>query len=128
VLASAFPPSGNVRELDNVMQRALILANGPVIGREHIQMEEGHGLRPSGSGQPELTHEGRSNDVAGGRNARSGEERAPLSSAIEAAEREAILEALRAGGSREEAAKRLGISPRTLRYKLARLREAGITV
>ena len=45
------------------------------------------------------------------------------------AERDLILDALRSGqGNRREAAERLGISPRTLRYKLARLREAGIDV
>ena len=39
------------------------------------------------------------------------------------------LDALRSGGgNRREAAERLGISARTLRYKLARLREAGIDV
>jgi two-component system response regulator FlrC len=44
-------------------------------------------------------------------------------------EEELILEALRAGaGSRKEAAERLGISPRTLRYKLARLRAEGAAV
>ena len=46
----------------------------------------------------------------------------------ERAERE-ILEALRAAhGSRREVAEKLGISPRTLRYKLARLRSAGVDV
>jgi len=40
-----------------------------------------------------------------------------------------IRDALRAGsGSRREAAERLGISARTLRYKLARLRAAGFDV
>ena len=44
-------------------------------------------------------------------------------------EQELILEALAAGnGSRKTAAERLGISPRTLRYKLARMREEGIPV
>jgi two-component system response regulator FlrC len=44
-------------------------------------------------------------------------------------ERELILQALAAGnGSRKEAAARLGISPRTLRYKIARLRNAGLDV
>ena len=40
-----------------------------------------------------------------------------------------ILETLHAcQGSRKEVAERLGISPRTLRYKLARMREVGIEV
>jgi len=44
-----------------------------------------------------------------------------------AAEYELILRTLRSGGvSRERMAERLGISPRTLRYKLARMRAAGI--
>jgi two-component system response regulator FlrC len=42
---------------------------------------------------------------------------------------ELILDALRTdNGSRKAAAERLGISPRTLRYKLARMREQGIAV
>ena len=44
-------------------------------------------------------------------------------------EHELIVDALRvAGGNRQLAAERLGISPRTLRYKLAQLRAAGIEV
>ena len=39
-----------------------------------------------------------------------------------------ILDALRTGSPRREVAERLGISPRTLRHKLARLREAGVEV
>jgi len=43
--------------------------------------------------------------------------------------RDLILEALRTdNGNRQAVAKRLGISPRTLRYKLAKLREAGVEV
>jgi len=48
---------------------------------------------------------------------------------MERAERDVILDALRAAnGSRREVAEKLGISPRTLRYKLARIRNAGIDV
>ena len=44
-------------------------------------------------------------------------------------EHELICEALEAsGGKKKEAAERLGISPRTLRYKLARLRECGVVL
>jgi len=52
-----------------------------------------------------------------------------LSDSLSTAERDLILEALRSDqGNRAAVAKRLGISPRTLRYKLQRLREAGVAV
>jgi two-component system, response regulator FlrC len=106
LLTHAWP--GNVRELDNVMQRAVILANGPVIQAEHIHIE-GTGDPAPATGQP----------------AASG----ALSDSVSAAERDLILEALRTdNGNRQAMAKRLGISPRTLRYKLAKLREAGVEV
>jgi two-component system response regulator FlrC len=119
---------GNVRELDNVMQRALILSSvamdarsaaqaksitGPIIEPEHIQFENGEAF--------ELP-------VAEAKST----ERAPtaaLADSLEIAEQELILDALRSGnGSRQQAAAKLGISPRTLRYKLARLREMGVSV
>jgi two-component system response regulator FlrC len=110
---------GNVRELDNVMQRALILVSGAVIEPEHIQFEaEGAPQSAVPAVQPQLRVE-----------APSAEAKAQLSDSVELAERMAIMDALRAGnGSRQAAAERLGISPRTLRYKLARLRQAGIEV
>jgi len=44
-------------------------------------------------------------------------------------ERGRIFEALRlAAGSRKDAAERLGISPRTLRHKLAQLRARGVEI
>jgi len=102
---------GNVRELDNLLQRALILVSGPVIGPEHIQFE-----------------------IAGDAGLESGRIEPPaapssLAASLGQTERDLILEALRCGnGSRREVAERLGISPRTLRYKLARLREAGFDI
>ena len=99
---------GNVRELDNLLQRALILLNGPVIRPEHIQFELAGESAPQ-SRQPTA--------------------RASLAASLDERERDLILGALRAGnGSRREAAETLGISARTLRYKLARLREAGVEV
>jgi two-component system, response regulator FlrC len=105
---------GNVRELDNLLQRALILVNGPVIGPEHIQFELANEATPEGV--PAATHEP---VIAPG----------SLASSLDQTERDLILDALRAGhGNRREVAEKLGISPRTLRYKLARLREAGVDV
>jgi two-component system response regulator FlrC len=96
---------GNVRELDNVMQRAVILANGPVIQAENIHIE---------ASAPSLAMV---------------DQPAALSDSLSAAERDLILDALRSdNGNRQAMAKRLGISPRTLRYKLAKLREAGVEV
>lgn len=97
---------GNARELDNVLQRALVLTEGGVIDAQHILFEK----------QP--THI----DATRG-------ESPMLQQTRERAERDVILQALRAAnGSRREVAEKLGISPRTLRYKLARIRDSGIEV
>jgi two-component system response regulator FlrC len=107
---------GNVRELDNLLQRALILLNGPVIRPEHIQFELANEAAPPGATPA-------AGEAAATANPNS------LADSLGQAERDLILDALRSGGgNRREAAERLGISPRTLRYKLARLREAGIDV
>ncbi|MBC7984852.1 MAG: sigma-54-dependent Fis family transcriptional regulator [Candidatus Obscuribacterales bacterium] len=99
---------GNVRELDNVMQRALILANGAVVGPEHIQFEMDASPAPAAIAPPASS---------------------ALAHSLEHAEQALILDALREGnGNRQQVARRLGISPRTLRYKLARLREQGVAV
>ncbi len=112
-----YPWPGNVRELDNVVQRALILVSGPVIEIEHVHFE--------------VCDIPRSTPAMAGRNSDAVPLRAPadLADSIESVERQLILEALRVGnGSRQDAAERLGISQRTLRYKLARLRNSGIEV
>jgi two-component system response regulator FlrC len=113
LLTYAWP--GNVRELDNLLQRALILLNGPVIRPEHIQFELANETPVQAQPQPLLIPQPAA---------------APsLASSLDQRERDLILDALRAGnGSRREAAESLGISARTLRYKLARLREAGVDV
>jgi two-component system response regulator FlrC len=127
---------GNVRELDNLLQRALILVNGPVIGPEHIQFEllnepVAHAQPAHVMGQGAATFSTAlaapySDTSTSGTYARlSG---ASLASSLGEAEKDMILDALRSGSPRREVAERLGISPRTLRHKLARLREAGVEV
>ena len=51
-----------------------------------------------------------------------------LQDAVKKSEHQMISAALQSTDSRLEAAKLLGISPRTLRYKMAQLRERGIHV
>ncbi|HEX3844668.1 MAG TPA: sigma-54 dependent transcriptional regulator [Steroidobacteraceae bacterium] len=115
-LLLTYPWPGNVRELDNLLQRALILLSGPVIRPEHIQFELANEMA-----QPST--------ASGGAFAASQDAIRSLAGSLVQAERDLILDALRTHqGSRREAAERLGISPRTLRYKLARLREAGVDV
>jgi len=128
---------------------ALILVNGPVIGPEHIQFELVNEVSvPSDtgtfrtftpmSGMPQRQPAHVSAQSAA--NADSWLARAYASSQLPTpadaslartlgnAEKELLLEALRSGSPRREVAERLGISPRTLRHKLARLREAGVEV
>jgi two-component system response regulator FlrC len=50
-----------------------------------------------------------------------------LGSELKFQEHQIILDALQAfNGKRKDVAEKLGISPRTLRYKLAKMRESGI--
>ena len=54
---------------------------------------------------------------------------AKLAKIVQRSEAQAIMETLQScGGSRIETARRLGISERTLRYRLASFREAGLAV
>jgi len=96
---------GNVRELDNVMQRALILKQGSTIEAGDIMLE---------STTQNLSVEDSIEDAG------------KLHSDLRDRETEVIIETLRGfKGSRKKTAEKLGISPRTLRYKIARLRDAG---
>ncbi len=51
-----------------------------------------------------------------------------LHSATRLSEHQVIMATLASTPSKTEAAKRLGISPRTLRYKMAQLREHGLSL
>lgn len=104
---------GNVRELDNVLQRALILQTGPEIYAEDLFIEEGN-MTPRM--EPAVTSADVDEKAAGA-----------LENDLREHEFQLIIDALKeTGGSRKEAAEKLAISPRTLRYKLAKIREAGL--
>jgi len=88
---------GNVRELRNLLQRALVRCRGPVLGTEHLRV--GATPSPLAASDPALPT-GLPLDLA-------------------ALERIAIREALRrVNGNRTHAARLLGIGLRTLRNKL----------
>jgi Response regulator containing CheY-like receiver, AAA-type ATPase, and DNA-binding domains len=97
---------GNIRELENVIQRAMILAPGEVVDTEHLLLPQqgGENLPAAKSAAP------------------GGSEGETLD--MRSLERAHIMETLEAvNGSRKLAAQRLGISERTLRYKLQQYRE-----
>lgn len=109
---------GNVRELDNVVQRALIMRCGDVIDADDIQFEQLDKAPAIMAPQPAPKTVMQAEPYSDG----------CLNKDMKAHERELIISALRAKNSRKEVAEKLGISPRTLRYKLAKLRDAGVAL
>ncbi len=96
---------GNVRELENVIERAVMLANGPVIGLGDLP--------------PELSG---SSALAGPSLLTLPESGCHLDEVLAEAERRLLVEALeRTGGVRTSAAKLLGVSLRSLRYRMQKL-------
>ena len=105
-----------IRDRDNTVQRALILQLGNEITAEDLV------LTPVPKNRRFETEEVTENPVVDlpADNA--------LGSDLKQREVELIVQALNEEPSRKEAAERLGISPRTLRYKVAKLREEGIDI
>jgi two-component system response regulator PilR (NtrC family) len=97
---------GNIRELENILERAMALSGGAEIGPDDLR------LRPALVDEP-------------GAHPAEGALEVPLPEYLDRVEREAILAALaRTGFNRTAAAKLLGVTFRTLRYRMQRL---GIT-
>ncbi|MEH6558624.1 MAG: sigma-54 dependent transcriptional regulator [Oceanicoccus sp.] len=116
---------GNVRELDNVMQRALIMQPGNVVSDFHLRLDPfstssvdtATVASPIASIETPVTLES-DNEMS-----------SMLGVDLQRREFEIIADTLRMeGGSRKNTAEKLGISPRTLRYKLARMRDMGMNV
>lgn len=106
---------GNVRELHNLVERALILNPGDQLTASDLVFE------------PAALSDG---DLAGMSDvpAETAEDSA-LRSNLQSVEGQLVLDALeQANGCRKTAANTLGVSPRTLRYKIAKLRDAGVAI
>ena len=94
---------GNVRELENVIQRAIVLCGENVIEADLLELDE-----------QEVSSEKTGTN---------------LNTDLKSHEQDLILQALVAEqGNRKLVAERLGISPRTLRYKIAKMKDQGIPV
>ncbi|BDI60105.1 sigma 54-interacting transcriptional regulator [Qipengyuania nanhaisediminis] len=125
----AHPWPGNVRELENVIRRAILLASGEAcLSSEHIVFDSSVSrigddrVAGADTAQGQATRSPQPD-----RPARQGAGPRSLSDVAFQSEAEAILATLdRHGGHRARTARSLGISERTLRYRLASMRESGL--
>jgi two-component system response regulator FlrC len=146
----SYPWPGNVRELENVMQRAMVLSSDRVIRGEHLMFDAPLELpaatpapMPMAQSMPALPAAPAAAPLAAHvASPWSAPGAAPyaavppvttttadddasalgLFDAVRHNELQLIMAAIQATSSRMEAARQLGISPRTLRYKLAKLK------
>jgi len=108
LLAYAFP--GNVRELENVIERAVALCENNTITPEDLRLSP-HTQQTSSAVTAPMDDDGDDDSGEGG-----------LDSYISNLEREAIMKALQdTRYNKTAAAKKLGITFRALRYKLKKL-------
>ncbi len=145
-----YPWPGNVRELENVMRRAMVLCTDHVVSPAHLMFDDwlnnSHTqAKPALFAKSEASQDMPVNADASFEAFASASRAAPLPdpastadasehlptdlhSAARMNEHQVIMATLASTPSKTEAAKRLGISPRTLRYKMAQLREHGLGV
>jgi len=120
-LLMAYGWPGNVRELENVVQRAMVLCADHHIDTEHLMFDDMPDTAllsvafDTESAQAPLEVSAAEANPQG------------LQAAVKHSEQHLIRSAIETSSSRIEAAQKLGISPRTLRYKLAQLRESSPT-
>ena len=135
---------GNVRELENVVQRAVVLCPDGNIDRTHLMFDEftesldlnlcevaeSFTQRPASAEPVDYLKSSNNASEATGNLVVSDELNLSVQSAlntnlqeaVKSSEHQMILAAIQTTESRMEAAAKLGISPRTLRYKLAKLK------
>jgi two-component system response regulator FlrC len=105
---------GNVRELCNMMERVAVLCNTSQVEQTDLIFDDDLTLCANDQLDEYPSVENLS---------------PRLGMQLQQQESQVILDTLTAvGGNRQQTAQRLGISPRTLRYKLARMRESGLAI
>ncbi|MFD1702659.1 sigma-54-dependent transcriptional regulator [Methylopila henanensis] len=116
IVRCAFP--GNVRELENMIHRAVLLASGPEIGPEAILSPDGAPMAPRGADPASRAAEAAETVTRGF-----------VGRTVADVERELILDTLgHTLGNRTHAANILGISIRTLRNKLNQYDDEGFAI
>lgn len=141
-LLLAYPWPGNVRELENVMLRAMVLCPDHMITPEHLMFDD---VAPAASvvrAQPtqapvadrlntpmpwlnvpqDFVEIDLSTLIPASEQAQTPSVERGLHAGVKNSEQRLIQAALETTGTRNDAARKLGISPRTLRYKLAKLK------
>jgi len=109
---------GNIRELDNVVQRAMVLQAGEWITAEDILLDA-----------RSLWQDVKENEITTDETLEAGLSEPVVMQDLKEQEIKLILSTLKLqAGNRARTAEVLQMSPRTLRYKLAKLRDAGYDV
>ena len=117
---------GNIREVDNVIQRAFILHIDGLITPDDLPLETVPQMLQD-SQQPVVQFTGKAASAVTTKSNHVSS--SSLNDELRGREFDKILEILQSTlGNRKMAAEQLGISQRTLRYKLARMRENGISI
>jgi len=119
----SFP--GNIRELENILERAVTLSDTPVITRDYLRLNSplsGSHAAPPHDAAPHADPHENTGTTSPGAPPSSVAASGDLESQIEALERERIQAALEACRyNKTRAARHLGITFRALRYRLAKL-------